>query len=154
MTRADDDRYPPSFMDSLPSCSDALKALTVPDLAADDCALFIWCTAPILPTAMQLIEAWGFVYRSTFVWVRADEYGRHANPGYWSKDQHSHLVIGTRGELSCPSRVAQLDSVQSDDFGCGSPESVLMMIEKQFPNLKRIELGCVRNRHGWATWLR
>ena len=38
--------------------SDAIAALPIADLAADDCALFLWATDPLLPRAFELIEAW------------------------------------------------------------------------------------------------
>ena len=38
--------------------------LPVADLAADDCALFMWATWPTLPDAFKLIEAWGFTYKT------------------------------------------------------------------------------------------
>ena len=39
---------------------DELCALPVPELAAKDCALFLWATFPQLPEALRLIRAWGF----------------------------------------------------------------------------------------------
>src|SRR6266567_1064003 len=45
----------------------ALAALPVADLAADDCALFLWTVDPLLPRAFELIEAWGFEYKTVDV---------------------------------------------------------------------------------------
>jgi N6-adenosine-specific RNA methylase IME4 len=42
----------------------SLAALPVADLAADHCALFLWATDPLLPRAIELIEAWGFEYKT------------------------------------------------------------------------------------------
>lgn len=39
---------------------DALKALPVADVAAPDSLLLLWATNPMLPAALELIEAWGF----------------------------------------------------------------------------------------------
>jgi len=44
---------------------DALASLPVADLAADDCALFLWAVDPLLPRAFDLIRAWG---SSTKLW--------------------------------------------------------------------------------------
>src|ERR1051326_5599052 len=41
-----------------------LAALPVADLAANDCALFLWAVDPLLPRAFELIEAWGFEYKT------------------------------------------------------------------------------------------
>lgn len=45
---------------------DALKALPVGDVAAPDSLLLLWATNPLLPAALELIEAWGFKYLTVF----------------------------------------------------------------------------------------
>ena len=45
---------------------DALKALPVGDVAAPDSLLLLWATNPLLPVALELIEAWGFTYVTVF----------------------------------------------------------------------------------------
>jgi len=42
----------------------ALAALPVADLVADDCALFLWATDPLLPRAFELLSALGFEYKT------------------------------------------------------------------------------------------
>ena len=45
--------------------------LPVAELAAKDCALFLWVTFPQLQDAMKLFEAWGFTYKTLgFAWVK------------------------------------------------------------------------------------
>lgn len=54
-----------------------VKSINVQSVAADDCILMLWATAPLLPEALSVIESWGFTYRTVgFVWVK-----RSAN--YW-----------------------------------------------------------------------
>lgn len=43
-----------------------LAALTLP--AAEDCHLFCWTTQNFLPSALRLLDAWGFRYVLTMVW--------------------------------------------------------------------------------------
>src|SRR5215467_11422516 len=42
----------------------ALAGLPISDFAAEDCALFVWATDPLLPRAFDLIHAWGFEYKT------------------------------------------------------------------------------------------
>ena len=54
-------------------CLDSAKLASLPiaDLAAQDCALFLWATDPLLPRALELIGAWGFEYKTVaFYWVK------------------------------------------------------------------------------------
>lgn len=41
---------------------DEICALPVKDLAAPDCALFLWATWPIMPAPWKVLDAWGFKY--------------------------------------------------------------------------------------------
>ena len=48
-----------------------IKAVPVADWAGPDCALFLWVTDPSLPQALEVIAAWGFVYKTVaFTWAR------------------------------------------------------------------------------------
>jgi N6-adenosine-specific RNA methylase IME4 len=49
---------------------DNIKAMSVADLAAKDCALLMWATFPRLPDAIDVIEAWGFKYSTSAVGVK------------------------------------------------------------------------------------
>jgi hypothetical protein len=50
---------------------DKLAALPVSELAAPNCALFLWATDPLLPRAFDLLKAWGFEYKTVaFHWVK------------------------------------------------------------------------------------
>ena len=50
-----------------------IKALPIGELAAKDCALFMWITFPCMQEAFQVLEAWGFQYKTTaFVWDQAE----------------------------------------------------------------------------------
>lgn len=48
-----------------------MMAMPVAALAAKDCHLFFWTTAPHLPQSFKVMRAWGFEYSSmAFVWVK------------------------------------------------------------------------------------
>ena len=48
-----------------------LCALPVAEISASDSVLFLWTTFPQLPSALQLIKAWGFSYKTVgFVWLK------------------------------------------------------------------------------------
>jgi N6-adenosine-specific RNA methylase IME4 len=51
-----------------------IEALPIQQLAAEDCALFMWMVWPELKGALSLIEKWGFEYKTAaFVWVKINE---------------------------------------------------------------------------------
>ena len=74
--------------------------------AHDDCALFLWATAPKLPECLEVMKSWGFTYRTNMVWVK-DKMGT----GYYVRNQHELLLIGRRGDLPVPEPGTQPTSV-------------------------------------------
>jgi N6-adenosine-specific RNA methylase IME4 len=122
----------------------------VPSIAAADCVLFLWATAPMLPQALSVMDAWGFEYRSNYVWLK-DRIGT----GYWNRNAHEHLLIGVRGNIPAPAPGTQWDSVVEAPVGehSAKPSIFLEMIEEYYPNLPKIELNCRgKGRQGWAVW--
>jgi len=61
------DATPESVGLNYPTMSEEeLLELKIP--AADDCHLWLWTTHRFLPSALRVLEAWGFKYVCTFVW--------------------------------------------------------------------------------------
>jgi N6-adenosine-specific RNA methylase IME4 len=88
----------------------ALSRLPVSDLAAENCALFLWATDPLLPKAIELIQSWGFEYKTVaFYWVKLNTKAKHdadyfTGLGYWSRANPEQCLLATRGK---PSRLAK-----------------------------------------------
>lgn len=67
---------------------DDIKALPVSQLAADDCSLLLWSVWPEMRGALDVIEAWGFTYKTAgFVWTKETPSGNglHWGMGYWTR---------------------------------------------------------------------
>lgn len=47
-----------------------IKAMPVSDLAAEDAALWLWATNGNIEDALEVIKAWGFTYRTYFIWAK------------------------------------------------------------------------------------
>lgn len=142
MDRSADNYYPTSSLD-------AIKSRDVGSLAADDCVLFLWATVPMLPEALEVMAAWGFEYKSNFDW-RKDRVGT----GYWNRNRHEHLLIGTRGRIPAPAMGEQFDSSIEAPVGehSAKPEIFYEIIEAYFPTLPKIELNARVARPGWVRW--
>jgi ParB/RepB/Spo0J family partition protein len=143
MDRAADNHYPTS-------CLEVIKARDVGSIAANDCVLFLWATIPMLPHALLVMSAWGFDYKSHYAWGKDKE-----GTGYWSREKHELLLIGTRGDIPCPAPGEQMPSLITAPRGehSAKPECFLEMIERYFPMLPKIELnrrGAPRS--GWDAW--
>ncbi len=111
-------------------------ALDIETIAQDDAALFLWATSPLLPEALQVIKAWGFSYKASFVWDKVAH-----NFGHYNSVRHEFLLIGTRG--SClPESDKLIDSVQTieREQHSGKPAQFRDIIDRLYPNGARLEL--------------
>lgn len=142
MDRAADNHYPTSE-------TDAICARPVRDIAAADCVLFLWATAPMLPDALRVMQAWGFAYKAQAIWVK-DRIGT----GYWFRNKHELLLVGTRGNIPAPAMGTQWPSVIEAPAGehSAKPDRFHELIESYFPSLPKIELNARRARPGWDAW--
>lgn len=53
-----------------------IKNLPIKELCEKDCVLFLWTTYPKLKEALELIESWGFKYKSiAFQWIKLNKSG-------------------------------------------------------------------------------
>lgn len=67
----------------------------VAEVAEQDAHLHLWTTNAFLREAFAVIEAWGFQYKSCFVWVK----GEIGMGNYW-RVSHEYLMLGVRGSLT------------------------------------------------------
>lgn len=86
---------------------DDIKALPVADWAAKDCVLLLWATDPLLPTAFEVIRAWGFTYKTVgFYWAKLNKRALGPNDtgagfftglGFWTRANPELCLLATRG---------------------------------------------------------
>jgi N6-adenosine-specific RNA methylase IME4 len=139
-TRAIENHYPTMTLDEI-------KALEIP--AADDSVLLMWATSPKLLEALEVLEAWGFEYRTCMVWVK-DKIGM----GYYARQQHELVLIGRRGNLPVPDPEDRPSSIIRGDRGehSAKPDRMYEVIEQMYPLAQKCELFQRRPRKGWAGW--
>jgi N6-adenosine-specific RNA methylase IME4 len=143
LDRAADNHYPTSS-------TEVIAARDVPSIAAPDCVLLLWATVPMLPQALVVMGAWGFDYVSHVVW-RKDRIGT----GYWFRNQHELVLVGTRGKPPAPAPGTNVPSIFDAPVTVHSakPDYVLELIERWYPSLPKIELNRRGPaRPGWDAW--
>ena len=127
---------------------DDLCGLPIADIAHDNAVLFLWATSPLNDDAMVVAKAWGFDYKSQFVWDKV----KH-NVGHYVSVRHEVLLISTRG--SCTPDSSKLpNSVQRIERGQHSekPEEFYGIIEEMYSSGPYIELFARNQRKGWKSW--
>lgn len=126
---------------------DEICALPIKALAADDAHLHLWTTNGFLFDSLAVIQAWGFDYKSCFVWVKP----QIGIGNYW-RVAHEFLLLGVRGNCAFLDR-AQRSWIEEDRTRKHSqkPRSVRRLIEKVSPG-PRLELFAREQHEGWTVW--
>jgi N6-adenosine-specific RNA methylase IME4 len=145
MDRAADNHYPTMTIDTL-------KALKIP--AAADCELFMWATAPMLPAALEVITAWGFMYKSHCIWVKTTRDGNslHRGTGFWFINCHELLLVATRGAVLPPPTDKMHHSVLELPIGKHSekPDLFSALISGWYPHLAKLEMFARPRESEWT----
>lgn len=126
-----------------------LCELPIKELVDDNAVLFLWVTSPILQECFDVIRAWGFRYKTSFVWDKV----KH-NFGHYNSVRHEFLLICTRGSCT-PDNVKLFDSVQSiekSDIHSEKPEAFREMIEALYTYGNKLELFARKQVEGWEAW--
>jgi N6-adenosine-specific RNA methylase IME4 len=126
LDRTPDQHYPTLSDDEIINFRVAGK--TVPEIATHDAVLLLWCTSSNIMRAFAVMKAWDFTFKTQAIWVK-DKTGL----GLVFRNQHEHLLYGTRGDM--PGPLWQPPSVFSYPRGRHSakPPEIRQAIEKMYP---------------------
>jgi N6-adenosine-specific RNA methylase IME4 len=118
--------------------------------AHEHAVLYLWALPHMFPEALEVMKAWGFLYRTHMVWGK-DRVGK----GQWCRNQHEDLLIGRRGAFPPPKEEDRTPSWVVEPVGKHSAKPVVFLesIERWYPEVAKIELfRRGEARPGWAAW--
>ena len=148
-TRSPENNYPVMDLDEIKAFG-----IEIEKIANKDCILFMWITAPKLNWMNDVLQAWGFDYKTNLIWDKIKP-----NMGHYSSVRHEILIIAGKGTCSptCDGKTIQsVDSVQSiekTNKHSEKPEEFRKIIEKLYPDSKKIELFARgKAPQGWVFW--
>lgn len=133
----------------------AIQALPVADIAAKDCALFLWVTDPLLPEGLETMKAWGFTFKTVaFYWTKRNRDGSpFAGMGYWTRANPEQCLLGVRGR---PVRQAKdvrrwIDAPRREHSR--KPDLARARIERLMGlDVPRLEMFSRASAGGWDAW--
>ena len=79
---------------------DEIAALPVSDVAADVSHLYLWVPNALLAWGLQVMDAWGFHYKSNIIWhkLRKDGGSDGRGVGFYFRNVTEMLLFGIRGK--------------------------------------------------------
>lgn len=131
-------------------------ALPVVEAAAPVSHLYLWVPNALLPEGLQVMESWGYAYKSNIVWhkIRKDGGSDGRGVGFYFRNVTELLLFGVRGKSArtlAPGR-RQVNMMQTRKREHSrKPDEQYDLIEacSMGPRLELFGRGL---RTGWDTW--
>jgi N6-adenosine-specific RNA methylase IME4 len=125
---------------------DEIAAMPIADLAAEKSHLHLWTTNAFLFDAKQIIEDWGFTYKSCFLWVKP----QMGIGNYW-RISHEFMLLGVRGSLTFQSKSEKSWMELPREGHSVKPHPVRECIERASPG-PYLELFGRKPVAGWTVY--
>jgi N6-adenosine-specific RNA methylase IME4 len=125
---------------------EAICNLRVDRLAAADAHLWLWVTNAAIHAGHQVMQAWGFTYRSCLTWIKP-----RLGLGCYLRNQTEHLLLGTRGSAPVLFRSQGTWLYAPVQEHSHKPEEQYAIIGRCSPG-PYLELFARRKHPGWDVW--
>ena len=131
-----------------------IMALPVDKIADKDCILFLWITFPCLKEGIEVMERWGFKYKTCgFNWVKRNKKKNtyFMGLGFWTRSNSEVCLIGTKGQPKRVSKsVSQICDARIMEHS-KKPAEIRERIVELCGELPRIELFARDKVKGWDS---
>jgi N6-adenosine-specific RNA methylase IME4 len=133
-----------------------IKDLPVEAVVADTAHLYLWVPNALLAEGTQVMEHWGFTYKTNLIWykVRKDGGPDRRGVGFYFRNVTEIILFGVRGKNA---RTLQPGRSQENIISSRKrehsrkPDEQYDLIEACSPG-PRIELFARGPRKGWFVW--
>jgi N6-adenosine-specific RNA methylase IME4 len=132
-----------------------IKALPVKDIADDNCILFMWVTPPHIKEGLDVIEAWGFQYKTfAFTWVKLNKKQPtlFMGCGSWTRANSEICLLATKGKPKRVSASVRQVILSPREEHSKKPDEARERIIELVGDLPRIELFARQQVTGWDCW--
>ena len=134
---------------------DVMK-LPVGDVADEKSHLYLWVPNALLPEGLQVMEAWGFEYKTNLIWEKTRKDGEPdgRGVGFYFRNVTEILLFGIKGEKNRTldpgrSQVNLIRAMKKEHSR--KPEEFIDLIEK-CSNAPYLEVFARGNRDSWDMW--
>ncbi|QEP43867.1 S-adenosylmethionine-binding protein [Ectothiorhodospiraceae bacterium BW-2] len=133
-----------------------IKDLPVEAIAEDTAHLYLWVPNALLAEGMQVMEHWGFTYKTNLIWykVRKDGGPDRRGVGFYFRNVTEMILFGVRGKNA---RTLQPGRSQENIISSRKREHSRKP-DEQYEIIEscswgpRIELFARGSRKGWFSW--
>lgn len=128
----------------------------ISNISEKDAVLLLWVTAPCLTEGIELIERWGFEYKTIgFTWIKQNKIADSLfwGMGYYTRANAELCLLATKGK-PLPRLRRDVHSVilSRIEEHSKKPDETRKRIVDLFGELPRIELFARQHADGWDCW--
>lgn len=133
-----------------------MKLIPVNEISDKDSVLLMWATYPCLKDAFDLMEVWGYEYKTVaFTWVKRNKkgIGWFLGLGNYTRANAEICLLGTKGK-GLPRMSHSVRQILDDRIRKHSqkPDATYARIEELFGEVSKVELFARERREGWDSW--
>lgn len=142
-------RYPTMTLEDI-------KNLPVKDIVCETAHLYLWVPNTLLADGLQVMEQWGFTYKTNLIWykIRKDGGPDRRGVGFYFRNVTEMILFGVRGKnartLQAGRSQENIISSQKREHS-RKPDEQYALIESCSPS-PYIELFARGSRKGWFVW--
>jgi N6-adenosine-specific RNA methylase IME4 len=131
-------------------CDLIVDGRTMWEVADDDCALYLWTTAPLFMRMQEVLPRWDFEYKTHAMWDK-----EIPGTGYVFRGQHEILIYATRGNMPAPLFAPPSVFRYKRGKHSAKPPEIRQTLEKMYPMFgknQRLEMFARGEVPGWTVW--
>ncbi len=142
-------RYPTMDLESI-------KNLPIAEIADEVSHLYLWVPNALLPSGLEVMQAWGFEYKTNLIWekIRKDGFPDGRGVGFYFRNVTEVLLFGIKGtnnRTRQPGRTQVNLIRQMKREHSRKPDEFIDLIER-CSNPPFIELFARGDRENWTMW--
>lgn len=136
--------------------TEEICGLPVEDVAMNTAHLYMWAPNALLPEALQVMQAWGFTYKTNIIWhkVRKDGGSDGRGVGFYFRNVTEIILFGVRGKnartLDAGRRQVNMIETRKREHS-RKPDEQYDLIEACSPG-PYLEMFARGERKKWAVW--
>ncbi len=136
-----------------------VAALDVKSLAnPKGCVLALWVPSSLLVDGINVMNAWGFTYKSMYIWVKTKKKVKDIDNalafgmGRLFRNVHEIALIGTMGKVYANlENHSQRTVILAPNMGHSiKPEALQDSLDLMYPGGNKLEMFARRHRSGWT----
>lgn len=135
---------------------DEIKSIPVDEVSADRAHLYLWIPNALLAEGLEVMESWGFNYKTNLIWykVRKDGGPDRRGVGFYFRNVTEIILFGVKGKNARtlkPGRTQENILISRKREHSRKPDQQYELIESCSwgPFLEMFARG---NREGWSCW--